>query len=166
MAELTDTSETENIQPSKTGPIGMTTRTILGILFLALAIRVFIVSNKPNLLMSLILSLSVFILITLIYLVLHKLIESKKIQPNKYAAATLANGIVGAFMALGYFLQNLELFVGSTTYVGITLLISSYKRYTGCEVMSLPAVLTKKHTPMPCILFTPIDKWENAHRND
>ncbi len=166
MAGLTDTNETQNIQPSTTGPIGMTTRAILGVLFLALTIRVFIVSNKQNLLISLILSFSVFILITFIYFVLHKLIESKKIQLNSFVAASLANGIVGAFMGLGYFLQNLELFVGSTSYVGITLLITSYKRYTGCEVMSLPAVLTKKHTPMPCIVFTPIDKWENAHSSD
>lgn len=151
--------------PPQTRPIRSAGRAVVGILFLALSLRSFLFSKNDGFI-DLAYSLMVLIGISVIYFLLHRLIESGKIRLNGFNGALLANGIVGLVMGIGYAMQNLPIFLGSTLYIGVTLLISSYRRYTGCEVISLPAVLTKKHTSLPCIVFTPIDKWENAHSRD
>ncbi|RMG31666.1 MAG: hypothetical protein D6732_14470 [Methanobacteriota archaeon] len=151
--------------PPQTGPIGRTGRAVMGILFLAITLRVFLVSTR-DFLADALASAVAFLGIFIVYYALHRLIESGRVTLNGFSAAVLANGIVGSTMGLGYFLQNLPLFIGSTLYIGITLLISSYRKYPGCEVMSLPALLTRKHTSLPCLVFSQIDKWENAHSND
>ncbi len=141
------------------GKFGRTGRMIFGILFLGITILVFMVSSD-NPLVDIISSASVFVGITMIYFLIHRALESNLVSVNPLGGAILANGIVGIIMGYGYFFQILPVFIGSTAYVGITLLIASYKKFPGCEVMSLPAVMTNKHTSLPCLVFTPIDNLE------
>lgn len=77
----------------------------------------------------------------------------------------LSNGVTGAVMLAGiphgFIFGHGEGFIGAALYVGLSLLLASWRADAGCEVMTLPAVLLGRHNPLPCILFTPIDALEH-----
>lgn len=46
---------------------------------------------------------------------------------------------------------------GVLTFIAVSLIIASVRGDPGCEVMSIPAMITGKHTHLICLLFSPID---------
>lgn len=51
--------------------------------------------------------------------------------------------------------------VGVSTFASLSLILAGVRGDPGCEVMSIPALIFKKHTHLLCILFSPID-WLEA----
>jgi len=47
--------------------------------------------------------------------------------------------------------------LGALTYIGIALVIISLRADAGCEVMSIPGLIFKRHTHLTCFIFSPID---------
>lgn len=80
------------------------------------------------------------------------------------------NPIFGAFLAFAPFLAVVLLgyggpaATGALTFLSISLLLAAIRGDSGCEVMTIPAVFTGKHTHLACLLFSPIDWCEqNIH---
>ncbi|MDH3708762.1 MAG: hypothetical protein OER04_02675 [Cyclobacteriaceae bacterium] len=95
------------------------------------------------------------------YIVLHYLIIrfTPKIHP-----------VVGAILAFGPFLAVFLIgyggpaATGALTFLAGSLMIAAIRADPGCEVMSIPAILSGKHTHLTCLLFSPIDWCErNIH---
>ncbi|MGH7542650.1 MAG: hypothetical protein ACREK7_01815 [Gemmatimonadota bacterium] len=47
--------------------------------------------------------------------------------------------------------------LGTLGYVGVSLLLASLRADPGCEVMSIPGIVTGRHTHLVCLLFSPLD---------
>lgn len=46
---------------------------------------------------------------------------------------------------------------GALTFLAVSLILAALRADPGCEVMSIPAVISGKHTHLACLLFSPID---------
>lgn len=92
--------------------------------------------------------------LVLFYTMLHLLII--KFTPN-------FNRLVGAILAFAPFLAVFILgyggpaATGALTFLSVTLIVAAIRADPGCEVMSIPALFSKKHTHLTCLLFSPID---------
>jgi hypothetical protein len=79
---------------------------------------------------------------------------------NKYFSSI--NPILGAILAnapilLMWLFGRGGIQLGALTYLGIALLITGLHADAGCEVMSIPGLIFKRHTHLACLFFSPID---------
>jgi Family of unknown function (DUF6410) len=49
-------------------------------------------------------------------------------------------------------------------WLGSSMLLSAARGYAGCEVLALPSLLLGRRDRVGCLVYTPIDRWERAHR--
>lgn len=80
---------------------------------------------------------------------------------NRWWGAILANVFLATMLVLGQpgglvFGQG-EGVLGTAVFIGLSLLFAALHADPGCEMMSIPAILLKRHTHLACILFSPID---------
>ena len=68
--------------------------------------------------------------------------------------AIIANVPILAVFFIGY---GGPAATGALTYLSTALIIAAIRADAGCEVMSIPALFTGKHTSLGCFLFSPID---------
>lgn len=90
----------------------------------------------------------------LFYIALHVVII--KLTPH-------INSVIGALLAFGPFLSVFIIgyggpaATGALTFISISLILAALRADPGCEVMSIPALVSSKHTHLACLLFSPID---------
>ena len=92
--------------------------------------------------------------LVLLYLLLHFVIVKFTPKINPVVGAILAFGPFLAVFFLGY---GGPAATGALTFLAASLLLAAIRADPGCEVMSLPAVFSGKHTHLACLLFSPID---------
>jgi len=97
----------------------------------------------------------------LIYLLLHFFIFRFAPKFNSIIGAILAFGPLLAVFFIGY---GGPAATGALTYLAAALLIAAIRGDGGCEVMSVPALFTGKHTHLACLLFSPIDWCESRFK--
>jgi len=100
------------------------------------------------------LRLSIAALLVIFYLLLHFLITQFTPKLNPWFGAFLAFAPVIGTYILGY---GGPAATGALTFLGVTLIVAAIRADPGCEVMSIPAIFTGKHTHLTCLLFSPID---------
>ena len=91
--------------------------------------------------------------LTAFYSIMHLVISKYGSGVNRWLGAFAAVGPVILVFILGGPLGR----VASVAYIGISLLLQAIRSDSGCEVMSIPAILFGKRTHLVCILFSPID---------
>ena len=96
------------------------------------------------------------------YLGLHSFIMKFTPKFNKVIGAVLAFGPLLTVFFVGY---GGPPATGALTFLAASLLIAAIRADTGCEVMSIPALLSGKHTHLACLLFSPIDWFERSIRS-
>jgi len=97
----------------------------------------------------------------LFYLLLHYLILKFTPKINRIIGAILAFGPLLAVFFIGY---GGPAATGALTYLALALLTAAIRGDGGCEVMSVPAVFTGRHTNLACLLFSPIDWCESKFK--
>ncbi|WP_420319075.1 hypothetical protein [Ekhidna sp.] len=71
--------------------------------------------------------------------------------------------VLGAILAFGPFLAVFLLgyggpaATGALTFLSASLILAGIRADPGCEVMTIPAIFSGKHTHLACLLFSPID---------
>lgn len=71
--------------------------------------------------------------------------------------------VVGAILAFGPFLAVFFIgyggaaATGALTFLAVSLILAGLRADPGCEVMTIPAIFSCKHTHLACLLFSPID---------
>jgi hypothetical protein len=50
--------------------------------------------------------------------------------------------------------------LGALTFIGLSLVVAGLRGDRGCEVMAIPNALTGKNSHLACLLFSPVDRWE------
>lgn len=134
----------------KTLLFGRIFRLLLGIFFLTEVYPVY----RDVTLEGAIIRLGWTLAIVIFYVLVHFFVI--KYFPN-------INKVIGAVLA---FVPFLVVFftgyggpaaTGALTFMAVSLIIAAVRADSGCEVMSIPAVILGKHTHLICILFSPID---------
>ena len=134
--------------------IGRLLRFLLGVFFLTEVVPVYQDVTLEGALIRVFWALGLL----LFYILLHQIII--KFTPN-------FNRIIGAILAFGPFLAVFFIgyggpaATGALTFLSVTLIVAAIRADPGCEVMSIPALFSKKHTHLACLLFSPIDWCES-----
>ena len=132
-----------------TGTIGRTLRFLLGTWLIFLVILYLHTANQASILMTLGITLGLMFL----YILIHLVVSNYLPNLNPWFGALLAwIPAVLVFVLGGMYWQ-----MGVLTFAGVSLLLAGARGDPGCEVMSIPRVISKKHTHLVCILFSPID---------
>ena len=50
--------------------------------------------------------------------------------------------------------------LAALTFLGISLVVAGVRADPGCDVMAIPGALFGKHTELPCLVFSPLDRLE------
>ena len=92
--------------------------------------------------------------LVIFYLLLHLMIQRFGLAINPILGPILANVPILAVFFIGY---GGPAATGALTYLSPALIIAAIRADPACEVMSIPAFFTGKHTSLGCFLFSPID---------
>ncbi|NER13486.1 hypothetical protein GWK08_08565 [Leptobacterium flavescens] len=139
---------------SKALPFGRILRFAFGVFFVTEVWPVYMDVTMDGALIRLGWALGLMI----IYLLLHLFILKFTPHFNSVIGAILAFGPLLAVFFIGY---GGPAATGALTYLAAALLIAAIRGDRGCEVMSVPALFTGKHTHLACLLFSPIDWCES-----
>lgn len=92
------------------------------------------------------------------YLILHWAVSRYTPRLNRWVGAVLA---VLPLIAV-YFWGGPRGDEGALTYLGVSLLLAGARGDGGCEVMSIPGVLSGSRTHLVCLVFSPVDWLEES----
>ena len=140
-------NSTDNLGKAKS--FGRVLRLLFGILVFVLVVPYYFVAPVNVLLQSLLVTVG----LTVFYIVLDIII-------NKYISSI--NPIIGAILAnapvlLMWLFGKDGIQFGALTYLGIALIVTSLRADAGCEVMSIPGLIFRRHTHLACLFFSPVD---------
>ncbi len=144
----------EQIQP-KAYLVGRILRFSLGIFFMTEVWPVYSAVTTNGILIRLAWAIGLVIF----YLLLHMMILKFIIHVNSVIGALLSFGPFLAVFILGY---GGPAATGALTFLAVSLIVAAVRADSGCEVMSIPAVIAGKHTHLCCLLFSPIDSLERS----
>lgn len=143
----TDTAHTSTY---KARPVGRVLRFLLGVFFVTEVWPVYGDVTTEGMIIRLAWALGLF----LFYFILHYVIMKFTPKINRFVGAILAFGPFLAVFFIGY---GGPAATGALTFLAISLITAALRGDPGCEVMSVPAVFSREHTHLSCLLFSPID---------
>lgn len=139
------------------GPVGRVLRLLTGIALLALTIPALVEAPPTT---GTILRIAGWLTaLVLIYLGIHLAVGRWALSLNPWAGAALA-----LLPAVGLWATGGVRALAVLLFIGVSLVVASLRSDGGCEVMSVPAVLTGHHTHLVCLVFSPIDRVETRLR--
>ena len=145
--------DNNNVFTVKTRPIGRILRLALGIFFVTEVVPVYMQVTTEGILIRLGWALTLLVF----YILLHFGLIKYGLKINSLIGAILAFGPFLAVFFIGY---GGPAATGALTFIAVSLIIAAIRSDSGCEVMSVPSLLTGKHTHLSCLLFSPIDWFE------
>ncbi|HSM70113.1 MAG TPA: hypothetical protein VK851_01090 [Anaerolineales bacterium] len=140
----------ENVE--KVGPFGRGLRLLFGTLVFVLIIPYYFSVPANVLLQTLLVTVGLAVFYIFLDIVINKYFPSI----NPIFGAVLANAPILLMWLFGE--DGIQL--GALTYLGIALIVTSLRADAGCEVMSVPGLIFKRHTHLACLFFSPIDWFE------
>lgn len=138
-----------NSNIEKTRPIGRLLRLCLGILAFIVVIPYYFIVSVDVIFQSLLVMLAIIGFYILLDIVVNQYFQNI----NPILGAILANVPIILLWVLGRGAIQL----GALTFLGISLIVTALRADTGCEVMSIPGLIFKRHTHLACVFFSPID---------
>ena len=142
----------------KSGVFGRLLRIGLGVFFVTEVWPVYMAVTLQGILIRLSWAFS----LTLFYFFLHLIIARffNKLHPMPGAILAFT-----PFLAVFIFGYGSPAATGALTFLAVSLILAAVRADPGCEVMSLPAILSGTHTHLACLLFSPIDWIESNSSN-
>lgn len=139
-----------NVTTLMARPIGRILRFILGVFFVTEVWPVY----KALTVEGTFIRLGWALALLLFYVILHSAILKLAIKINPTVGAIWAFAPFLAVFFIGY---GGPAATGALTFLSVSLITASLRGDPGCEVMSIPAAVSGKHTHLACLLFSPID---------
>lgn len=146
-----------NSSKNKARPIGRMLRALLGIFFVTEVVPVYLEVTLEGALIRLGWSLVLIVF----YIFLHLIIVKYFPGINRVVGAILAFGPFLAVFFIGY---GGPAATGALTFIAVSLITAALRADSGCEVMSIPAIVLGRHTHLACLLFSPIDWIEKGFK--
>src|SRR5258708_31907121 len=133
----------------KAGRLGRISRLLLGGLVLLYVGPYYFIVPSDVLMWTVLL----IIALTVYYILLDVSIVNFQPNINTTLGAVLANAPIILMVLIG---RN-ALALSALSFLGISLVLTGLRADTGCEVMSIPGLIFKRNTSLPCFFFSPID---------
>jgi len=121
----------------------------LGVRLIALVVPYFRAAGGPSILATAGLVLGLLAVYSLVHLGVSNYLPNL----NRWIGAILAWIPAVPVFAFG----AVQAQVAVLTFASLSLILASLRGDPGCEVMSIPGAVFKKHTHLVCIVFSPID---------
>ena len=150
---MTESNQRITDTQSIAGPIGRGLRFLLGVWFIVLVVPYFRTRGWPSILATAGLVLGLLVVYSLIHLGVSNYLPNL----NRWVGAILA--WIPAVLVFVFGTAQAQ--VAVLTFASLSLILASLRGDPGCEVMSIPGAIFKKHTHLVCIVFSPID-WLEA----
>ena len=113
--------------------------------------------HRPNWKTALIISCT-FVAVFVYYALLHRLIG-----PRLFKWAVLVKAVTILPVAVVIFsLQISAIQLGILVFFGVSLVVQALRGDRGCEVMTLPTLAFRRQAYFPCLLFSPLDRFEES----
>ncbi len=143
-------------EPSnRSRPVGRVLRFVLGAFLLGLLYQSVVSASSSVITWSTAVVVGLIVFYTLVHLVVLKFLPNI----NKYLGTILAlSPAVAVFILAGAPGQ-----IGVTGYIGGSLILDAVTADLGCEVMALPGLFFQRRTHLCCIVFSPLDWFENKY---
>lgn len=104
-----------------------------------------------------------------IYSLIHIAISRRIVAFGHCIGAVVAAGLLVALYVAGGsgspILGRGRGQLAAVTFLGVSLVLAGVRAVPGCEVMAIPDMLFGKHTELPCLIFSPLDKLERKLRD-
>jgi len=153
-------SDEDSAKTGRVHAVGRTLRGLVGLLLLAAVAPVLLRVGLPFIAASVVIVLGLIAVHTL----LHVFLSRRSARLNPWLGAVVAVGIVIAVYVLGqpgsYLFGRGEGEIAVLLFLSVSLILAAIRADSGCEVMSIPAALLRRHTHLACLLFTPVDSLE------
>ncbi|MGH8397424.1 MAG: hypothetical protein ACRETA_04170 [Gammaproteobacteria bacterium] len=98
-----------------------------------------------------------FVTVFFYYALLHLLIGQSVHKWAVMKVVTILPLAVLLFSALGT-----DIPLGVVTFFGVSLVIQALRGDRGCEVMTLPNLVFRRRANFPCLVFSPLDRFEES----
>ncbi len=155
---MTESAIAENLKVArKTPPVSRTLRLLTGGWLLYMAA---LSMHRPGWTMALAVS-STFVAVFLYYAVLHRLIGQLGFKWAMVAKIVTLVPVV-SFVALNATDITPGVQSGILAFFGVSLVAQALRGDRGCEVMTLPTLLFRRQAYFPCLLFSPLDWFEES----
>lgn len=93
------------------------------------------------------------------YIIVHRLVARHPFILRARLVVALAP------LSMFFLLQQTGVQLGILVFYGLSLFVQGVRGDRGCEVMTLPSILIRERSYMPCLLFSPLDRLEERVRH-
>ena len=104
-----------------------------------------------------------------IYSLIHIVVSRRIVAFGPFLGAIVANGLLVALYIAGAsglpILGHGKGQLATVTFFGVSLVVAGVRAAPGCEVMAIPSLLFGKHTELPCLICSPLDRFERKLRS-
>lgn len=138
----------------KTPPVSRTLRLLLGgwLLFVT-AVNI----HRPDWKTALVVSCT-FVAVFIYYALLHRLVGQRQFKWVVVVKAVTILPVVAVLFAL----HITDIQLGILAFFGVSLVVQALRGDRGCEVMTLPTLVFRRPAHFPCLLFSPLDRFEES----
>ncbi|MEP1032532.1 hypothetical protein [Ekhidna sp.] len=136
--------------PTKSRLVGRIFRFCLGLFFVSEVWPVYVDVTWNGVIVRMLWAFGLLV----IYIILHFIIVRYTPKIDRVLGAILA---FGPFLAVFIFGYGGPAATGALTFLSVSLILAAIRADPGCEVMTIPAIFSGKHTHLACLLFSPID---------
>ena len=155
VSSVTESAIVENVQVvRKTPPVSRTLRLLSGSwLLFEVAVNI----HRPGWKTALIVSCT-FVAIFVYYALLHRLVGQRLFKWAMLVKAITILPVAVVFFAVPVTAIQLGIFA----FFGVSLVVQALRGDRGCEVMTLPTLAFRRQAHCPCLLFSPLDRFEES----
>jgi hypothetical protein len=152
-------------QPRQARAVGRALRIVLGLVLMIYVAPVYFRIPLHVAIGSLLLMLGLIGFYSVILIVLSRRIAHFSPLFGSIVASVLLGALYVAGFSRSPILGSGKGQLAAVTFFGISLVIAGLRAVAGCELMAIPGVLFRKHTELPCLIFSPLDSLERKLRS-
>jgi hypothetical protein len=148
------------------GPIGRLVRIVIGVLVLG-SITGFYLNGSGQFVLR---SAAVGAGLIVIYVLLHRLVATRPGSVAWWLGSVVALIPLVLVYVLG--ISGGPIFgagegqLGALTFLGVSLVLAGLRGDSGCEVMAVPNALSGRDSHLACLVFSPIDRFEQRKSDE
>jgi len=153
-------------QARRAPPVGRALRILLGLVLMMVYVMPVYFKVSVRVAMG---SLLLVLGLIGVYSLIHIVVSRRIVAFGSCLGAVVAFGLLVTLYIAGAsglpILGHGKGQLAAATFLGISLVVAGVCAAPGCELMAIPGVFFGKHTELPCLIFSPLDRLERKLRS-
>jgi len=157
---MSDMDSKRGDRTNVSGPIGRVFRIVVGVLVLGSMTGFYLNGSGQFVLRSAAAGAGLIV----IYVLLHRLVAARPGSVGGWLGSVVA--VIPFVLVYVLGISGGPIFgagegqLGALTFLGVSLVLAGLRGDSGCEVMAVPNALSRKDSYLVCLVFSPIDRFE------